>query len=216
MDNNTELVRKFMKLQGLLHKKKFHSSMEKGPRRDSTRGQGRILAFLKMKDGVSTKDMSYVLGVRVSSLNEILSKLEKNGYVERVPSEEDKRVMLVKLTEKGREEGQEEGGETKGIFACLSEEEQATLGEYLDRINASLEEEMAEADPEAFNHAYKKRMEAFSRMFDEDDERLEHLKEMGPEAFAAAGFTPADFRHGRGRGCGHGHGYGHQSRRDCM
>ena len=179
MKENIDLVEKFMKLQGLLHKKKFRSTMKQGPMGDSSRGQGRILAFLKMKDGVSTKDMSYVLGVRVSSLNEILSKLEKGGYIEREPSEEDKRVMLIKLTEKGRNESRAES-EPYGLFDCLTEEEQVILGGYFDRITAQLEEELAEADPEEFERMCAKKKEALQRMFDDEGE------------------------HPHRRGCGHG------------
>ncbi len=50
----------------------------------------------------SFADLSYLLGIRQQSLNEPLNKLEKSGYVERRPSEEDRRVMVVHLTEKER------------------------------------------------------------------------------------------------------------------
>ena len=135
---NNELYEKLTRLQWLLHKQQLRCMAEKGPMADTTRGQGRILAMLKMRDGISTKDMSYLLGVRVSSLNELLSKLEKSGYITREPSEQDKRVMLVKLTDKGRNVQQPESIDFNDIFACLSEEEQETLGEYLDRIIAAL------------------------------------------------------------------------------
>lgn len=46
----------------------------------------------------SFADLSYLLGIRQQSLN----KLEKSGYVERRPSEADRRVMVVHLTEKGK------------------------------------------------------------------------------------------------------------------
>lgn len=79
---------------------------ERGPMADPTRGQGRIIAILKMQDSISTKDLSYLLDIRISSLNELLSKMEKADYIKREPSESDKRVMLVKLTEKGKDEQQ--------------------------------------------------------------------------------------------------------------
>jgi DNA-binding MarR family transcriptional regulator len=133
-----ELIEKMAELQWLLHRHYMRSWAENGPMADTTRGQGRILAMLKMRDGISTKDLSYLLGLRVSSLNELLSKLEKAGYVTREPSEQDRRVMLVKLTEKGRNEEQSEPVDFSDIFSCLSDDEQQAFGEYLDRIIAAL------------------------------------------------------------------------------
>ena len=133
-----ELYEKMTQLQWLLHKQQIRGWAAYGPLADTTRGQGRILAILKLRDGISTKDLSYLLGVRISSLNEQLAKLEKGDYVTREPSEQDKRVMLVKLTEKGRNEQQAEPYDFDDIFSCLTDEEQRVFGEYLNRIIAAL------------------------------------------------------------------------------
>jgi DNA-binding MarR family transcriptional regulator len=138
MDMNPRLYEKLAQLQWLLHKQQIRGWAENGPLADTTRGQGRVVALLKMQDGISTKDLSYLLGARVSSLNELLAKLEKSGYVTREPSEQDKRIMLVKLTEKGKNEQQPEPVDSGDIFSCLSDEEQKKLGEYLDRVIDSL------------------------------------------------------------------------------
>lgn len=97
---NTELYDKLTRLQWLLHKQQIKTHTMGGPMADTSRGQGRILAVLKMKDGISTKDLSYLLGIRTSSLNELLAKLEKSGYITREPSKKDKRVMLIYLTDR--------------------------------------------------------------------------------------------------------------------
>lgn len=62
--------------------------------------------------------MAYLLGIKQQSLNELLKKLEKSGYVKRKPSKEDKRVMIV----------------------CLTNEELEQFSSYIDRILSSLEE----------------------------------------------------------------------------
>lgn len=49
------------------------------------------MAFLKLRDGIRTRDLAYLLDIRISSLNELLAKLEKNGYITREPSQEDRR-----------------------------------------------------------------------------------------------------------------------------
>ena len=127
---NTQLYEKFTKLQWLLHKHQHRTQGENGPMADPSRGQGRILAILKLQDGISTKDLSYLLGIRVSSLNELLAKMEKGGYISREPSEADRRVILVKLTEKGKNEPQKKVN-SDDVFECFSEDEKITLSEYL-------------------------------------------------------------------------------------
>jgi len=131
---SNELYEKLTQLQWLLHRQQLRSWAERGPMADTTRGQGRILAMLKLQDGISTKDLSYLLGIRVSSLNELLAKMEKAGYITREPSEQDKRVMLVKLTNKGKSEQQPKSADSNDIFSCLSDDEQHTFIEYLNRI----------------------------------------------------------------------------------
>ncbi|MCL2342965.1 MAG: winged helix DNA-binding protein [Firmicutes bacterium] len=142
MNNLTmDLYEKLSRLQWLLQRQHLRSHAEYGPLGDPTRGQGRVLAMLKMKPEIGTRELSYLLDIRQQSLSELLNKLERGGYIVRIPSEADKRVMLVRLTEKGRNE-QAVDRDFGGIFGCLSEEEQESFGEYLDRVIAVLEEQM--------------------------------------------------------------------------
>lgn len=142
MDNQyTQLYEKLSRLQWLLQKHHFQKHAEHGPFADPTRGQGRVLAMLRIQSDISTKDLSYLLGIRQQSLNELLNKLEKAGYVTRTPSESDRRIMIVGLTQKGKETKQETT-ELPSIFDCLSEGEQQNLGDYLDRIITALEEQL--------------------------------------------------------------------------
>jgi len=127
---NNELNEKLAMLQYLMRKKRMRGR----PMADTMPGQGRILALLKMRDGVSVQDLSYLLGLAVSSVSELLGKLEKGGYVTREQSGQDKRVTIVKLTEKGRNEQMQNDADLYDAFSCLSEKEQKTLGEFLDRI----------------------------------------------------------------------------------
>ena len=147
---NNDLYEKLTKLQWLLHIQQMDSYRRGGHLADTTRGQGRILAALQMRDGISTKDLSYLLGLAVSSLNEFLSKLERSGYITREPSEQDKRVMLVRLTEKGKSQQNqpEENMDLGGIFACLSGDEQAALGTFLDKVIDALGEKLGFGDDE--------------------------------------------------------------------
>ena len=148
---NKELYEKFMQVQWILRKQHMRNhERHNSPMADTTRGQGRILAALKLRDGISTKDLAYLLGVRVSSLNELILKLEKSGYVTREPSEQDKRIMLVKLTEKGKNEEQPETSFFGDVFSCLTEDEQKTLEGLLDRIIDTFQDNFVEDDDETF------------------------------------------------------------------
>lgn len=140
---NLELFEKLSRLQWLLQRLQHRKRTEHGPMADTTRGQGRILALLKLQDGIPTKDLSYLLGIRVSSLNELLAKMERNGYILREPSEPDRRVMLVKLTEKGRTEQQKDWN-PEDIFSCLPEQEKISFAKNLDSVIASIEAEVGE------------------------------------------------------------------------
>ena len=167
---NNELYEKMAQIQWLMHKQQIRGWTIGGPMADTTRGQGRILAVLKLRDGVSTKDLSYLLGVRISSLNELLAKLERNGYVIREPSEYDKRVMLVKLTEKGKSEQQTGQSDYGDIFSCLSDDEQQVFGNFLDRIIDALHTKLGDYEEEVFEkmEEFRERLGGMGEFFKEN------------------------------------------------
>lgn len=175
-DKYTELYEKLSKLQWLLQRHHIFNHAEYGPFADTTRGQGRVLAALKIQPEISTKDLSYLLGIRVPSLNELLVKLEKGGYIVRKPSEADKRVMIIHLTEKGKATKQTEN-DYSGIFGCLSEEEQEAFGEYLDRVIAALEAQVGDEQDEDEIADWMRT--ARSRMSDEQLEQLMSMRQGG-------------------------------------
>lgn len=146
MTKEMELFSKLIRLERLMHREQGRLHREGRPFADTSRGQGRILAMLKIKDGISTKDLSYLLDIRVSSLNETLAKMEKKGYISRRPSTEDKRVSVIYVTEKGRNETFEQA-ETYTIFNCFSEAEKDIFSGYLDRLIVELEARNDSEDP---------------------------------------------------------------------
>ena len=162
-----ELHEKLMKLQRLTHRHFIKAHARKGPMGNPIRGQGRVLAMLKIQPNISTKDLSYLLGIRQQSLNELLTKLEKSDYITRVVSEEDKRVMLVCLTDKGKSE-QPKPIEMDNIFTCLNDDEINNFIGYLDRIIESLEEKQ-----EVMDEDFEQRMQEIrSKLGDEEFEQF--------------------------------------------
>ena len=165
----TELYEKLSQLQWLLQRHHMMNHAARGPFADATRGQGRVLAMLKIQPGISTKDLSYLLGIKIASLNELLNKLEKGGYIVREPSEADKRVMLIYPTEKARS-AQQDAPDHGDIFNCLGEAEQKAFGDYLERVIGALEarvgSEPDDDERENWMRAMRERMgnERFAQM----------------------------------------------------
>jgi len=128
-----------------------------------SRGQGKVLVTLHMKDGISTKELSEKLNINVTSLNETLNKLLEKGYVEKIPSDKDKRVLLIYLTEKGRNI-RPEPPKDLDVFDCLNEMEKETLDEYLTRISMELNKRMKNENPEKYEKMIKYHQELFKEL----------------------------------------------------
>ena len=173
-DIYTDIYEKLSTLQWLMKRWQMSSQAEAGPFADPTRGQGRILAMLKIQPEIATKDLSYLLGIRQQSLNELLNKLEKSGYVERRPSEADRRVMVIHLTKKG-ETVQQPASDHEEILGCLSQEELQQFGSYLDRIIVAFRtQERVGGEENAMDDWMEKAKE---RMGEEPFERLMSMRE---------------------------------------
>ena len=65
--------------------------------------RGRIIFALWGKDGVPIKTLCEKTSLDKSTLTGIIDRLERNGYIERKPSETDKRSTLILLTGKEQE-----------------------------------------------------------------------------------------------------------------
>ena len=70
-----DIYEKLSTLQWLMKRHQMFCQAESGPFADTTRGQGRILAMLKIQPEIATKELAYLLGIRQQSLNELLNKL---------------------------------------------------------------------------------------------------------------------------------------------
>lgn len=216
-----ELYKKLGHIGRLTHLWAAQQRERTSPRRiDTTRGQGRILAALKLKDGIATRELAYVLGIRVPSLNEALSKLENAGYIVREPDPRDRRVQLITLTDLGRALTNQMGeGEPEGdnIFEVLTEQERANLNDYLDRLIVRMHEDLPdlEADRQEWEKAARERMgdDAFEAWAAQAQERggFGALAGFGPLGGFGPGFGPQGFGP-RGFG-GPGVGRGRKRRR---
>ena len=168
IEATTELLEQLIRLERLLHFRHLRAHRERGPMADPHRGQGRILALLKLKPEMSQQELSTILDIRSQSLGELLAKLERQGYIRRSPSETDRRAMVIRLTEEGAAvaETATEAPEADGLFGCLSEEERSALSGYLERLIASWEEELGAAGADEdlpHRHEWRDRGHGFGR-----------------------------------------------------
>lgn len=147
-EKDYDLLSQLSRFEWLLHRLRLKNHLHFGPMGDPRRGQGRVLGILKMQPEISQRELSYLLDMRPQSLGELLSKLEKNGYITRTTSETDRRMQNIKLTPEGAaatESAEPELGADK-LFECLSEEEQNNMRDYLDRLIKALEDQLGD-DP---------------------------------------------------------------------
>jgi len=159
---NEELLDAFMTTRHLLDIAHHQRIAKEGPGGDPTRGIGRALSLLKLKDNISTREMAEVLGIRVSSLNETIARMEAEGLVVRTPSPSDGRVMLIALTEKGREKELPNHAMPDVIFDDFSDDERTSLSAGLNHMARSLEAELGEDAAQVLRRGREKRARIFA------------------------------------------------------
>lgn len=117
--------------------------------------QSRLVFFLHKHGSMTQKELMTYLNIKSGSLSELVGKVEKNGLLEKVRSEEDKRNFVLKLTPLGVSKAIEfeknRDNNAELLFACLSEEEKNTLQELLDKIMASWKQILKEKKEEKEN-----------------------------------------------------------------
>lgn len=146
-ESQNQIFEQIQQLCAMFHRAAFYEHHPHG--RNPHRGQGRVLAILKLKPEISQKQLTYLLGTSRQSLAELLKKLEDNGLITREPSPDDPRAKIVKLTQPGAlaaEQLETEQIDNDDLFACLSEEEQTTLSQLLDRLIQNLETRFPDID----------------------------------------------------------------------
>ena len=172
--NNQLLFHKFIMINEVLDRRNKKQNPEM---KSITKGQGRLIILLKRKDNLSTKELSEILNISVTSLNETLNKLEQQNLIRKVPSPKDKRVLLVELTEEGRAI-EFKNHEDIDIFDTLSEEEKENLNEYLNRLTIALHNKFKEENPEKYGKIIKHRKEIFEKYFKEYNPNEEWMQFM--------------------------------------
>ncbi|WP_318765277.1 MarR family winged helix-turn-helix transcriptional regulator [Lactiplantibacillus carotarum] len=132
----------------------MHSQNFGGPGAERNgRGQMRLLQLLvDSPAGLTNAEIAEILDIRPSSVSATLSRLEDAGLIVREASSQDKRVVIVRLSDKGvkmaghRDQGVSDLADQ--LFGCLSDDEQAEL----QRLLAKLSDNAADLDVQDLMH----------------------------------------------------------------
>lgn len=140
MEENLTLMDQFFRVSRLMH----HQHRQKNylHQKESFRGQGRVLILLYNHPGIHQKELSELLDIRPQSMGEVITKLERNGFIIRTPDDKDRRAMCIFLTPEGKEAAKFMDANIRDgvkVFDCLNEEEKNHLRQYLSRIINEIE-----------------------------------------------------------------------------
>lgn len=93
-----DLISKIHQVTGRI----FAKLLKEAEIEDINPAQGRILFALWKKDEVPITEIARETLLHKSTLTKMLDRLEKSGHILREPSIEDRRITVIKLTEKNR------------------------------------------------------------------------------------------------------------------
>lgn len=101
-------------------------------------GRVRLMNMLKENGELSQKEIAEKLDIRPQSLSELLVKMESDGFISRRQDKDDKRVIVVALTEKGEEQlvvlRKANREHAEKLFSPLTDEEKDALIAILKKL----------------------------------------------------------------------------------
>lgn len=108
------------------------------------RGSRRLLSVINRHPGITTKELSEILDIRVSSLNERLSRLIELGHIQRDKNPNDLRTFVLSITDEGKTQletlKKQQREFSKQVESILSQTEQDELVRLLNKLANGIEE----------------------------------------------------------------------------
>lgn len=108
-----------------------------------TRAQWQVLALLYHRPDVSQTELAELLEVERATAGRIIDRMERKGWVTRVPDPADRRINRLRLTPEAHDIEEEMGRAATDllddVMATLDEEEREALAEMLGRMKAQLQ-----------------------------------------------------------------------------
>lgn len=114
-------------------------SIRKGPFKDVTVNDLHVIEAIGTEKSKNMSTVAKALGVTMGTLTISVNALVKKGFVERVRSEEDRRVVLISLTERGKKAYKNHqdfhSDMIQSIVGQLDEDEKKILQKSLEKLN---------------------------------------------------------------------------------
>ena len=104
---------------------------------------GRLLDCAAKNPGVSSRELCEFLDVRPSSLSEMLSRAEAEGFITRTVDEADRRIQRIALSDKGQKAVNDmeaaRNAEAQKMTSALTEEEKEQFCALCDKLSSHME-----------------------------------------------------------------------------
>ena len=144
-------------------------------------GQQRVLAILKLEDGLTQNYLGQVLDLRPSSIAELMKKMETNGDITRQEDENDKRSKRIYLTEAGRKKAEDNASlknenYSEDFLAGLTDEEKVQFSDYLQKISDGWDD-----DFKLKSEKFVDPTDKFEAMLNMRDQMMDMRQDMSPE-----------------------------------
>ena len=113
-------------------------------------GQRRIISIVSNYEEIGQRELQEMLQIQPGSMSEILSKMENKGLIQRIKDEEDKRKIIIRLTEEGRVHVHEhhKSQKKRDLFGALDDEQQEELKKLLKLLLADWKKEQDQKEEE--------------------------------------------------------------------
>lgn len=142
MDTN-HLFEEFQQTNRLIRRKIYDQRAQEVGENYSP-AQNRLLRVVAQNPGITQKDLAQLLNIRPASLSELAKKMQEKELLTRRQNEQDRRVFNFYLTAAGEktvnEFAQLRQNYGSGVFAVLSETDQAELLRILQQLQEHLAE----------------------------------------------------------------------------
>jgi len=108
-------------------------------------GQKKIVNILATVGEMSQYDLQNMLEIKPGSMSEVLTKMEKKGYITRSKDPNDKRMVILRITQSGLNWNnsiqKNMARDRKSWFSTLNPSEQMQLYEMLEKLLVDWEED---------------------------------------------------------------------------
>ena len=139
--DSQQIVSLIMKLSDKIEKSYVKKAIDKNLG-DLTLGEARTIIAIDTEGYKTMKQVAKAIAVAPNAAPAVVDRLVNKGLVERKPGEEDRRLCLVKLTDKGASMHHKIDStlkdETKDFFHYLDEQETNSLLMTLEKIHENI------------------------------------------------------------------------------